>query len=142
MGSVNRIGLLAIVIVLGIVGPQVSSILAQEDAAKGIVGVWEGTGTTGTTSGPNRLVFFQDGNKLNWKWSWEASFGKGEAEGTVTKIALPSLELNGAYTSHPNPRVGKSPVTMNLTVQDDQIQGSGLTASVNTSFTLKLTKKK
>jgi hypothetical protein len=77
------------VIALRIVGPQASSILAQEDAAKGIVGVWEGTSISGPNSAPTRLVFSQEGDKLTWKWSWEASFGKGEAEGTVTKIAPP-----------------------------------------------------
>ena len=135
-------GSLLLVVLLMVIWLMASNVFAQEDAAKAIVGVWEGTSTSGSTTGQTRLVFSQDGDKLKWKWSWTASFGNGEAEGTVTKIALPCLELNGAYTSHPNKRVGNSPVTMTLTVQDDQIHGSGLTATVNTPFTLKVTKKK
>jgi len=141
MLSLNRMVLLIVVVALQIGVPRVNTSLAQEDAAKGIVGVWEGTGITGTLPAPSVLVFTQEGNKLNWKWSWVASFGKGEAEGTVTKIALPSLELSGAYITHPNPRVLKSPVNMHLTVQGDHMQGGGLTTAVNTPFTVRLTKQ-
>src|SRR6266849_5282426 len=94
-------GSLLLVVLLMVIWLMASNVFAQEDAAKAIVGVWEGTSTSGSTTGQTRLVFSQDGDKLKWKWSWTASFGNGEAEGTVTKIALPCLELNGAYTSHP-----------------------------------------
>ena len=142
MRSVSRIVVLALAMVLWVTGLQVDGVLAQGDAARVIVGVWEGTSMIGQYSATTRLVFSQDGEKLAWKWSYSASEAKGEAEGTVTKIVLPSLELSGSYTFHSDPRVGGSRVTMSLTVQGEQMEGSGLSVKVNTPFSLRVRKKK
>jgi len=117
--------------------------LAQDDARKALLGVWEGTLTQGTGSAEIRLSFSEEGDKLVWKWnvhSRRSSF-QTEAEGTVMKYSASSLEMSGHYTFHSQPRIQGSPVTMSLTVTDNRIQGTGLTAAVNRTFSLSLTRK-
>jgi hypothetical protein len=115
--------------------------MAQDDPQRVLVGVWEGTVRQGRNSAPTRLEFSQRGDKLVWKWNWDAPFGKGEAEGTVAKYSPSSVELSGRYTSHPSLRVQGSPITMSLTVSGNELQGTGLTAAVNAVFSLSLTRK-
>ena len=135
-------GTLLVAVLFTLIGwLQAESPMAQDDARKALVGAWEGTVTQGSASAPTLLVFSVQGDKLAWKWTWEASFGKGEAEGTVTKYSAPSLELSGAYTFHPSLRTQGSPITMALTVTGNQMQGDGLTVKVNVPFRLSVSKK-
>ncbi len=140
MRNANRILLLAVLVTL-IGWSQVESPMAQDDARKVLIGAWEGAVTQGTMSAPTRLTFSEQGDKLAWKWNWDASFGKGEAEGTVTKYLATSLEMSGRYTLPPSLRSQGSPITMSLTVTGNQMQGTGLTAAVNQVFSLSLTRK-
>jgi hypothetical protein len=136
MRSVNRIIIIAALATM--IG---GDLFAQDDAARALIGKWEGTVTGAAGTAPTRLEFSEKHGKLLWAWSWEASIGKGEAEGSVTKYTPPSIELNGRYTLHPNRMVRNSPVTMSLTVAGDQMQGTGITAAVNQTFTLSVGKK-
>ena len=136
MRTVNRI-----VILVALATLVSGSLFAQDEAVRALFGKWEGTVTGGAGTAPTRLEFSEKDGKPLWTWSWEASIGKGEADGSVTKYAPPSLELNGRYTLHPNLRVRNSPVTMSLTVTGNQMQGTGITAAVNQTFTLSVVKK-
>ena len=62
---------------------RAESLIAQDDARKALIGTWEGIVTQGAASGPVRLEFSEQGETLGWKWTWEASFGRGVAEGVV-----------------------------------------------------------
>ena len=140
MRNANRIVLLVVLVALvGWIGAE--SLFAQDDGGRALLGTWEGTVSSQGGSAPTRLEFSEKDGKLLWTWSWKADFGSGEAEGTVTKYAPPSVELSGRYTLHPSPRVRNSPVTMSLTVAGTSMQGNGLTAAVNTVFSLSATKK-
>ncbi len=141
MRNANRIILSTVLVTFVGWTLVVESSVAQDDARRALIGAWEGTVTQGTASAPTRLEFSEQGDKLVWKWNWDASFAKGEAEGTVTKYVPPSVELNGRYISHTSMRVRNSPITMSLTLSGNQLQGNGLTAVVNTVFSLSVTKK-
>jgi len=134
--------LVGLMVLALIIWPPMRQASGQEDAAKAILGVGEETISQGSGSARLRVEFFQDGDKFNWKWNTDLRSSKYEAEGTVTKIALPALELQGKYTSHPSREIVNSPMTVSLVVQGDQIQGNGLTAAVNRGFTVSLTRKK
>ena len=140
MRNANRVVLWILLVIL--VGwARVDTPVAQDDARKALVGTWEGIVTQGSSSGPVRLEFSEQGQTLGWKWTWEASVGKGEAEGAVAKFTPPTMELSGRYTSHPVDGVRNSPITMSLTLSGNQLPGNGLTTAVNREFSVSLTKK-
>src|SRR5262245_66635193 len=114
---------------------------AQDDTRRALLGTWEGTVVQGSASGPVRLDFFERNGELLWKWSWQASWGKGEAEGTVTRYSPPRVELSGRYTVHPSVGVQGSTIDMSLIVSGSLLKGDGLTEVVDRPFTLSMTKK-
>jgi len=141
MRSANGIVLLAVLMTF--VGwIRAESLIAQDHVRQPLIGAWEGTVTQeGTPSAPTRLEFSEKDGKLLWTWSWHARFGKGEAEGIVTKYEPPSVEMSGRYTSHPFSAIENSPITMSLTVAGTSMQGNGLTSAVNRVFSVSVTKK-
>src|SRR5262245_65951245 len=100
---------------------------AQDDTRRALLGTWEGTVVQGSASGPVRLDFFERNGELLWKWSWQASWGKGEAEGTVTRYSPPRVELSGRYTVHPSVGVQGSTIDMSLIVSSSLLKGVGFT---------------
>jgi hypothetical protein len=140
MRRASRVVLLALLVILAGWAP-VDTPAAQDDARKALIGAWEGIVTQGSNSGPVRLEFSEQGQTLGWTWTWEASVGKGEAQGEVAKFTPPSMELSGRYTSHPIDAVRNSPITMSLTLSGNQLRGTGLTTAVNREFSVSLTKK-
>src|SRR5262245_15381388 len=121
--TVHQIGfMVAAVILMG--GMQTGKLFAQDDARRALLGTWEGTVFQGSASGPVRLDFSEKKGELLWKWSWQASWGKGEAEGIVTRYAPPRVELSGRYTLHPSVGVQGSTINMSLTVSGS-LKGDG-----------------
>ena len=140
MRTVHRIGFaVAVVTLMG--GMQTGKLFAQGDDRRALIGTWEGTVFQGSASGPVRLDFSEKDGKLLWRWSWQASFGRGEAEGTVTRYSPPSVELSGRYTLHPSVGVRGSPINMSLTISGVSLKGDGLTDTIDQPFTLSMTKK-
>jgi hypothetical protein len=118
------IALLAL-LMIGVGGIKTQSALSQNDVRWTLIGVWEGTVTRGGDTAPTRLEFVEKDGEVLWTWSWQATFGTGQAEGTVTKYAPPAIELSGRYTLHPLPSVRNSPTTLSLTVTETWMQGRG-----------------
>jgi hypothetical protein len=141
MRSANGIVLLAVLMTF--VGwIRAKSLIAQDSVQRPLIGAWEGTLTQeGSPSATTRLEFSEKDGKLLWRWSWHASFGKGEAEGIVTKYEPPSVEMSGRYTLHPISTIENSPITMSLTVVGTSMQGNGLTSAVNRVFSVSVMKK-
>ena len=140
MRHVGRVVLLAI-LVTAVGWMRAESLIAQDDIRRTLIGVWEGTITRGGDSAPTRLEFSEKEGELVWTWSWQASVGKGLAEGTVTKYAPGAIELNGRYTEHPLPSVKNSPTTLSLRVSDTWMAGRGLTTALNQAFSIAVSKK-
>ncbi len=136
-----RTVILLALLMIGVGWIQTERALAQNDVRRTPIGVWEGRVTRGGDTAPTRPEFVERDGELLWTWSWQASFGTGQAEGTVTKYASPAIELSGRYTLHPLPSVRNSPTTLSLTVTETWMQGRGLTAALNQPFTIALTKK-
>jgi hypothetical protein len=141
MRSANGIVLLAVLMTfVGWIPAE--SLIAQDKVQRPLIGAWGGTLTQkGTPSAPTRLEFSEKDGKPLWRWSWQASFGKGEAEGIGTKYEPPSVEMSGRYTLHPVSTIENSPITMSLTVAGTSMQGNGLTSAVNRVFSVSVTKK-
>jgi hypothetical protein len=97
-----------------------------------------GRGALGPKGSWTRLDFIRDGEKIKWRWYWY----RAKAEGVVDKVALPSVELSGVYLEHPTATTVGSPITMALTLNGDQLEGSGLTARTNQPYRLSLTRQK
>lgn len=140
MRTVHRIVfVVAALILMG--GMQTARLFAQDDTRRALIGTWEGTVSQGSASGPVRLDFSETDGKLLWKWSWQARFGNGEAEGIVTRYSPPRVELSGRYTVHPSVGVRDSAINMSLIVSGSSLKGDGLTDVIDRPFTLSMTKK-
>jgi len=140
MRKILMLGLvLAVVLVVG----GGSAALAQEAARAKLLGVWQGMLRFGTTA-PATMEFFEDGGVLKWKCSFSTSSKIlwGDAEGTVTTLALPKVEARGVYTKHSVPGGAGTGVTFALTLDGDQLNGQA-TADMNQIATaVTLTRKK
>jgi hypothetical protein len=136
MPGLNRRALLIGGLTVGLVTWDRRPALAQDQRA--LLGTWVGEVALGPKGSWTRLDFIRDGEKIKWRWYWY----RAKAEGVVDKVALPSVELSGAYLEHPTPTMVGSPITMALTLNGDQLEGSGLTVRTNQPYRLSLTRQK
>jgi hypothetical protein len=117
-------------------------VVAQEKAHAMVLGTWEGKVTFGE-SAPAALQFAEAAGTL--KWSYHFKYDPvlwGDAEGTVTSLSPPTLELAGAWTKHAVPGAVGTKVTFTLTIDGDQMKGSVSAEMNNTSLPISLTRKK
>lgn len=142
MGRATRTILLGVIFfsVTAILHISPDTGLAQDSAEEAVLGTWEGNVIQGASRSSARLELYQEGKAVRWKWM--VSGGRLEAEGTVSRWSGPSLEVSGAYTSHPDSRIVGSAVTMSLTVGDNTMHGAAISARVNRPFTLSLTRSR
>lgn len=116
--------------------------VAQDPARAMLVGRWEGTATFGESS-PATLVFVEAGGTLKWTYSFKYDVVLwGDAAGTVTSFAPPTLQLAGAWTKHAVPGAAGTGVKFTLAVDGDQMKGTQIADMNNTPIAISLTRKK
>jgi hypothetical protein len=107
-----------------------------------LLGVWSGTFTQQTGSGPCTLTVRDEAGKLKWTWTATPRGGKAEAEGVVTRFDASSAEIEGKFTSHwINGYLGTG-LKMSLAGSPSRLSGSGVSERGNIPTTLELTKGK
>lgn len=128
----------AVLIGLGTCSPAV----AQEAAHAILIGKWEGKVRYGE-SAPAMLQFSDTAGTLKWSYSYKYDpVLWGDAEGTVTSLSPPRLELAGAWTKHAVPGAVGTAIKFTLTVDGDQMKGTVIAEMNNMPVEISLTRKK
>jgi hypothetical protein len=132
----SRLGWIILGLVLFLVGEGYAS------GYEWLLGVWSGTYTQTTTSGPATLTIRDEVGTLKWTFTATPRNGKAEAEGIVTTFDASSAEFEGKFTSHWISGYIGTGTKMILTGSPSALSGSSITERGNIPTALELTKGK
>ncbi len=107
-----------------------------------VLGTWEGKVIFGESA---RAVLEFSGPAGPIKWTYSFKYDPvlwGDAEGTVTSFAPPTLELAGAWTKHAVAGAVGTRVKFILTIDGDQMKGTVIAEMNNAPVEVSLTRKK
>jgi hypothetical protein len=132
-----HVALLATILGLALCPPAIS-----QERSRALLGTWEGKVTFGE-SGRATLVFTEAAGALGWTYTFRYDpVLWGDAEGTVTSLALPALQLAGAWTKHAVSGAVGTKLRFVLAVDGDRMTGTVTAEMNNTPLEVSLVRKK
>ena len=135
--------LVALALAIAVVLSAGAVVTGAQEADRGLVlGRWEGRITFGE-SAPAVLEFSAADGTIRWTYSFRYDVNLwGEAEGTVSSLTPPALDLAGAWTKHAVAGARGTKIRFTLKIDGDRMNGT-VTAEMNsTPVAIALTRKK